>query len=462
MIPDVADNIVDIFIAKIDDLPMHAKQAMIIGSCLGGKFNALVVELLMSKNVLPDVTTSLTNRDQLISFLDLASNEGIVNRQNESMVYRFVHDKIHQAFYSLVKQIVNAEELHFQIGNILLEHRRAINSNDVGLIFLTANQLNLGSNLIVDASHRLELAKLNTCSSKCCYWCCCLSSGAGASLSRNKCITRRRVVTLRPSIGAIHIALQGGGCLGNFSECHKACQDIMKNARTVEEMIPAFFVCVDALYAEGRWDECIEKGFAFVKLLGVKLPQKVTKLTVVMALIKVKRMLKGKTKEMLLSYPRSTNASKSAAVRIISTLISVSFQTRRSNLVGALAFIGNQLLLKYGFTSEAGPLMGCYGIVLGFVGDMEGPEYGLISMKLAEQSRATVPRTWSIYYLGMDHWKKPLHQDFRSLASGVPRGFEVGDTLHGFYCCYYYLQIFFWWVCHCQTFLKTWIRSAWR
>jgi predicted ATPase len=441
---DVADNIVDIFVAKIDYLPVDAKQALIIGSCLGAKFDALMVQLLLSKIELPDVTNSLTiSRDQLFSFLDRASNEGIVNRQNESMVYRFVHDKIHQAFYSLVPQILNTEELHFKIGCILLEHRSEKCSTDVSLTFLAANQLNLGSNLIRSSDDRLELAKLNLAAAK-------AAIGAAAYRPATEYLDRG-VNALQGDWWSNYdlklelstLLCKAEGCLGNFRKCHEVADDIIQNARTVEEMIPAFFVSVDALYAEGRWDECVEKGFKFVQQLGVKLPKRVTKLTVVMALIKVRKTLKGKTKEMLLSYPRSTNPSKSAAVRIISTLISVSFQTRRSNLVGALTFIGTQLLLKHGFTSEAGPLMGCYGIVLGFIGDIKGPEYGLISMKLAEESRAMVPRTWSIYYLGMGHWKNPLNKSMDGLLEGYRVGFEVGDTLHGFYCCYYYLQIFF-------------------
>lgn len=439
----IAENIVDIFLAKIDALPEDARSALIIGSCLGAKFDALVVETLLLNMELP-IAVNCLSREQLTHALELASANGIINRQNGSMVYRFAHDKIHQAFYSLVTENGNGNELHLKIGRVLLMHRKTIQPAQDWLTFLTANQLNLGSHLIHHADDAVELAKLNLEAAK---------AALNASAYRPASEYLNRGVELSKDCGWSHYKLRlelltllakTDGCLGNFTECHRTVDEVIRNARTIDEMIPVFLVCIDSLSAEGRIDECLEQGFGILNRLGVKLPRRVTKLTVIFSMMKAKRLLRGKSDAELLSFPSANDPSKIAAVRIINTMVTVAFHARLSYMVGTLVFINTALILKHGFTDQAGSILACYGNLLAFKGEFdEGHRYGLVAMKLAEKSKSGIPRTYMNFYNGLDHLKSPLHQSLEPLLRGYNVGFEVGDTLYGFYCCHFYLSIFF-------------------
>jgi predicted ATPase len=119
---DIGDNLVAIFVEKIDTLTPEVRVALIvIGSCLGSEFDMLVVEsLLTTINHLS--VGNIAGRDQLMNALEVASKEGglMLARHRGSSLYRFVHNKIHQAFYSLFPEIAKADELHLKIGRALL------------------------------------------------------------------------------------------------------------------------------------------------------------------------------------------------------------------------------------------------------------------------------------------------------------------------------------------------------
>jgi hypothetical protein len=61
-------------------------------------------------------------------------DQGIIYRRSDSSVYRFAHDKIHQALYSLATQLRRPDTLHLEIGRILQELRK--HNEDVRLTFL--------------------------------------------------------------------------------------------------------------------------------------------------------------------------------------------------------------------------------------------------------------------------------------------------------------------------------------
>ena len=112
--------------------------------------------------------------------------------------------------------------------------------------------------------------------------------------------------------------------------------------------------------------------------------------------------------------------------------------------MAALVFINTKLILKYGFTDEAGSILACYGFLLAFTGDLaEAHRYGMVAVKFAEKSKSGIPRTYMNFFSGLDHLKNPLHQSLEPLLRGYYAGFEVGDTLSGFYCCHIYLCIFY-------------------
>ena len=85
-----------------------------------------------------------------------AVRAGLVFRSETS--YRFLHDRVQEAAYSLIPKELRAEA-HLRIGSLLAENTPAEKLEDV--IFEIVNQLNRGSHLITSVEERERVAELN-------------------------------------------------------------------------------------------------------------------------------------------------------------------------------------------------------------------------------------------------------------------------------------------------------------
>jgi hypothetical protein len=111
-----------------------------------------------------------------------------------------------------------------------------------------------------------------------------------------------------------------------FQEMQRV-DEVLKHAKRREESIPMFQYCNDAYGAEGKIDECIEKGLHFVKLLGVELPKRYDKMTVVYYFGKDKNVMRRINIDMLMNYTTSNDLLIVTSLKILSTIASYTFQT---------------------------------------------------------------------------------------------------------------------------------------
>src|SRR5262249_48867369 len=114
-------------------------------ACLGN-----VAEIAMLSIVLG------ISEEQVHAALWPAVRQGLVERLEGS--YKFVHDRVQEAAYSLIPEALRAEA-HLRIGRLLEAHTPAERREEA--IFEIVNQLNRGAALITAEEERDQLADLN-------------------------------------------------------------------------------------------------------------------------------------------------------------------------------------------------------------------------------------------------------------------------------------------------------------
>ena len=139
------ENVVGLMVGKLTRLPIDTQHALQQLACFGSITEITTMSIALG-----------TSDEQVHAALLPAVGQGLV--EHVTGAYRFVHDRIQDAAYSLVPEEQRVE-LHLRIGRLLATHMPAQEREDA--IFEIVNQLNRGSPGITSAEERRRVAELN-------------------------------------------------------------------------------------------------------------------------------------------------------------------------------------------------------------------------------------------------------------------------------------------------------------
>jgi PAS domain S-box-containing protein len=135
-------NVVDLMTAKLRRLSSLTQEALKQLACLGNTAETFILSLALGET--------------MHAAFSEAVHAGLVVQQERG--YRFLHDRIHQAAYSLIPGEQSAG-VHLRLGRVLLASMTA--EELAGRLFEVANQMNRGLHLITSTSEREQVAALN-------------------------------------------------------------------------------------------------------------------------------------------------------------------------------------------------------------------------------------------------------------------------------------------------------------
>jgi PAS domain S-box-containing protein len=139
------DNVVDLMVGKLNRLPTETQKALQQLACLGNS-----ADFAMLRMVYQD------SSEEMHGQLWEAVRTGLIFRSEDS--YRFLHDRVQEAAYSLIPQELRAEA-HLRIG-MSMASQTSPDKLEEGIFEIT-NQLNRGSHLITSTAEHERIAELN-------------------------------------------------------------------------------------------------------------------------------------------------------------------------------------------------------------------------------------------------------------------------------------------------------------
>src|SRR5271167_3148687 len=132
-------------VGKLNRLPTETQKALQQLACLGNN-----ADFAMLRMVYQD------SSEEMHGQLWEAVRTGLIFRSDNS--YRFLHDRVQEAAYSLIPEQLRAET-HLRIGILMASHTSPDKLEEGS--FEIANQLNRGSHLIASTAERRRIAELN-------------------------------------------------------------------------------------------------------------------------------------------------------------------------------------------------------------------------------------------------------------------------------------------------------------
>jgi len=139
------DNVVDLMVGKLNRLSDETRNALQKLACLGNDAGFTLMRIVCQDS-----------EEELHGKLWEAVQAGLIFRSEDS--YKFLHDHVQEAAYSLIPEESRAEA-HLRIGMLLAAQTLPEKLEET--IFEIVNQLNRGSHLITSIQELERVAKLN-------------------------------------------------------------------------------------------------------------------------------------------------------------------------------------------------------------------------------------------------------------------------------------------------------------
>ncbi|BAZ27915.1 multi-sensor signal transduction multi-kinase [Cylindrospermum sp. NIES-4074] len=428
----ITDNVVELMASKIQKLNPKTQQVLRLSACIGNSFN---LETLA-------YAAELSQRETA-QILGVAIAQGLIlpmSNAHKSVVldvplpdsptieYKFVHDRIQQAAYSLLPQ---AEQIktHWQVGQCLLQMTAPEQLESK--IFDITNQLNLGRKLIKTQSDQDNLSQLNVMAGEKAKASAAydaawryLQTGLGLLTTDSWQTNYDLTLTL---YGA---TAEAAYLSGNFEQVEQLCQQVLDHARTLLASLKVYDVKIQTCVAQNKLLEAIQIGLQLLEKLGVDLPIQPTFEDVQQALSETATKLANRPIEDLVDLPIMSEPEVLAAMQLLASMCASAYLAIPPlfllivlKMVDLLVEYGNMMLAPFAYAA--------YGIILcGVIFEIDaGYQFGQLALSLLERLDAKPIQARTLFPVSdqINVWKKHLRESLKPLQDCYQVGIEQGD-----------------------------------
>jgi len=457
----LTDNVVEFMALQLERLPRQTHEVLKLAACIGNQFDLKALAIVHQKS---EVDTAADLWTALTEGLVLPEAEGYklfqdgnelpltvdrslltVNGQQSTIItaelpkYKFVHDRIQQAAYSLIPES-QKESIHLKIGQLLLSNTPLEEREEN--IFEIVNQFNMAQELITNQTERDELARMNLiagCRAKAstAYAAAVKYLASGIQLLAGERWKTKYDLTL----ALYETAAEAAYLAGDFEQTEKFVQVVLTQAKTVLDKVKACEVKIQTYGAQNKALEAVNTALPFLKLLGVEFPENPSQSDVHREMGKTAANLSDRRIEDLIHLPQMTEAEPLAVMRILSGAMTLAYQVA-PELCPLILVKQINLSVKYGNAPLSAFVYAVYGLMLcGLVGDIEsGYQFGKLAESLLSrfQFKEVTAKVLETFHQFIRPWKEHIKETLKPLLEVYSAGLETGDLEFAAYCLYAY------------------------
>ena len=447
---DITDNVVELMANKMQKLEVATQALLKQAACIGNQFDLQTLAVIReeipyetARTIGPAMAEGMIL--PLSGAYKLAELEVQGLSEAIKVEYKFAHDRIQQAAYSLIPEADKAS-VHLHVGRLLLVHT-AVQERE-RRIFEIVNQLNIANELLSQPEEQQELAQLNLRAGKrakasaafdSAYYYFQVGLNALEEFGWQDCYE----LTL-----ALHQeAIESGYLSNQFAPAEKLATIGIKQARTKLDTAPIYEARIRAYNSRNELSKAIELGRESLEHFGITFPDDPTSADIEQALFQTKLALRGRNPFELINLPLMTDPEKLAAIKLIRTL-SVPVYNALPQLYALLASKMVQLSVEHGNTVESTYAYSTYAMILcGIALDLEtGYQFGQLALSLVEKLNAKKIKAAILFLINFFtiHWKKHIQETFKPSLEAFQMGRETGDLQFAAFGLYTYCYFGFW------------------
>jgi predicted ATPase/signal transduction histidine kinase len=447
----LSDDVVEFMASQLQKLPPETQKVLKLAACVGNQFDLDTLAIVSEQSAAETATAlwralqeglilPITETYKFFQSTDLDSDADCV-----LVPYKFLHDRVQQAAYSLIDQ-EQKEATHLLIGTLLSEKLPPAEKDD--RLFEIVNHFNVSKLLITEPSQRDELARLNFLAGRKAK----LSTAYAAALGYIEV-----AIELLPadcfdsqydlSIGLYKERAEVEYLNGNLQAAEVWIRRTLEQARTPLEKADIYNMAILQFTLQARYPEAIQAGRQALALIGIDLPEENLEATLDAELSVSKNSLDHRSFASLIDLPTMVDPEQKMAIKL---LISMGPPTYRSHqrLWSVICAKAVNLCLTYGNTPEIGYIYPAFGSLRGYaLNNYQGTDQLLkITLQLIQSFNNQSAESVAYLMIGssLRHWSHPLKEASADYLASYRVGLASSNLQyaayafgHNMYCRFY-------------------------
>ena len=414
------DNVVELMVGKLTRLPTETQAALQQLACLGNIGEITMLSIVLGKS----------NEDVRSDLWDAVRLELLVEHLDGS--YKFVHDRVQEAAYSLIPERLRAEA-HLRVGRLLAAHTPAERREEA--IFDIVNQLNRGAALITSQGEREQLAEFNLLAGQRAKASAAYASAltyfiAGAALLAEDSWECRHDLTFALQLNRAECEFLTGA----LAEAEARSTALSTRAANTVEHATVACLREELFTTLDRSDRSVDVALDYLRRVGVAWSAHPTQDEVRREYELMWQQIGSRPIEALLDLPRMADPVWRATMDVLSAVVSPALYTDQ-NLYNVVIGRMANLSLQHGNTDASSYAYAILGTVLGAqFGDYKAAfRFSQVGFNLAAQRG--LDRFKARVYLIFGHhvmpWTKPIRTSRSLMRFVLDAAQEAGDLTYG-------------------------------
>jgi predicted ATPase len=347
------DNVVDLMVGKLARLPAETQTALQQFACLGN-----IAEIKMLSIVLG------ASEEEVHAALWEAVRQELIERLMGA--YRFIHDRVQEAAYSLIPEERRAEA-HLLIGRLLVAQTPPEQREET--IFEIVNQLNRGAALIMSREEREKLAELNLIAGQRAKASTAYTSAltylvAGAALLAEDSWERRHELAFSLEINRAECEFLTGA----LADAEQRLAALSTEATSTVERAGVACLRVDLYVTLDQSSAAVAVGLDYLRHLGIEWSPHPTEQEVRREYERIWSTLGDRPIEALVDLPLMRDPTSLATLDVL-TKLAAPFEYTDANLLSLAICRMVNLSLEHGNSDRS-----CFAYV--WLGVIAGPHFG--------------------------------------------------------------------------------------
>jgi predicted ATPase/signal transduction histidine kinase/tRNA A-37 threonylcarbamoyl transferase component Bud32 len=437
----LTDDVVEFVALQLQKLPTATQNVLKLAACIGNQFDLLTLAIVSEQSEI-ETAASLWKAlqeglvlptSEVYKFFQDSGHDCNSNPLNSNLqvpIYKFLHDRVQQAAYSLIPD-KEKQFTHLKIGQLLLQNTSE--SQQEERIFEIVSQLNCGIALITQPSERQQLAQLNLNAGRKAKEATAYGAAIHYLNSGIQLLTINSWKIAYELTRSLYEEAAEATFLNNeFEQMESLIQVVMEETTTLLDRVKVYEVELQADQVRNQSFKAIATGRELLAQLGVTLPESVTPPDIQQSVVNTLSTLAGRSIEDLVDLPLMDDTKALVALRIMASIAPAIHQAA-PYLFPIIACEEVNVCLKYGNAPLSAPGYADFGIVLNICNQIEsGYEFGQLALILVDKFKAKSVQSMTLFKVSALNQfnKQHIRTSISLLQESHSLGLETGDFFH--------------------------------